>query len=97
MTKELNKHKDNCMIQFHFKQLLADKEFKEKRSISILEVTEKTGVSRVTISKIANSKGDYNTTTDHIEKVCLYFECTPNDLMTIIPVEGEGKKKKKKK
>ena len=86
------------MIQFHFKQLLADKEFKEKRSFSILEVAEKTGISRVTISKIANSKGDYNTTTDHIEKLCLYFECTPNDLMTIIPEKnGEGKKREKKK
>jgi Predicted transcriptional regulator len=86
------------MIQFHFKQLLADKEFKEKRSVSILEVAEKTGISRVTISKIANSKGDYNTTTDHIEKLCLYFECTPNDLMTIVPEEkGESKRKGKKK
>jgi putative transcriptional regulator len=87
------------MIQFHFKQLLADKEFKEKRSISILEVAEKTGISRVTISKIANSKGDYNTTTDHIEKLCLYFGCSPNDLMTIIPNEKEsynGRQRRKK-
>jgi len=82
------------MIQFHFKQLLADKEFKEKRSFSILEVAEKTGISRVTISKIANSKGDYNTTTDHIEKLCLYFECRPNDLMTII-LDEKGERKRK--
>lgn len=82
------------MIQFHFKQLLADKEFKEKRTISIIEVAEKTGVSRVTLSKIANSKGDYNTTTEHIEKLCLYFGCSPNDLMTIIPEEGAGRKGK---
>ena len=80
------------MIQFHFKQLLADKEFKAKLAISILEVAEKTKISRVTLSKIANSKGDYNTTTDHIEKLCLYFGCSPNDLMTIIPVK-KGKEK----
>jgi putative transcriptional regulator len=77
------------MIQFHFKQLLADKEFKEKLAISILEVTEKMEISRVRLSQIANSKGDYNTTTD----LCLYFACTPNDLMTIIPEEGEKKQK----
>jgi len=82
------------MIQFHFKQLLADKEFKEKLAISILEVAEKTEMSRVTLSKIANSKGDYNTTTDNIEKLCLYFACTPDDLMTIIPEEGEKEQKK---
>ena len=37
------------MIQFHFKQLLADKEFKEKLAISILGVAEKTELSRVTL------------------------------------------------
>lgn len=74
--------------------MLADKEFKEKLAISILEVAEKTEISRVTLSKIANSKGDYKTTTDNIEKLCLYFVCTPNDLMTIIPEEGEKEQKK---
>jgi len=72
------------MIQFHLKQLLAEKEFKEKRKISIREVAQKTDISRVTLSKIANSKGDYNTTTDTIEKLCLYFECAPNDLISIV-------------
>ena len=84
------------MIQFHFKQLLTDKEFKEKLAISILEVAEKTELSRVTLSRIANSKGNYNTTTDNIEKLCLYFACTPNDLMTIIPEEKEKEQKKNK-
>ena len=74
--------------------MLADKEFKEKLAISILEVAEKTEISRVTLSKIANSNRDYNTTTDNIEKLFLYFACTPNDLMTIIPEEGEKEQKK---
>ena len=30
------------MIQFHFKKLLAEKEFNEKRTISIREVAKKT-------------------------------------------------------
>ena len=72
------------MIQFHFKKLLAEKEFREKRTISIREVAKKTGISRVTLSKIANSKGDYNTATDLLERLCLYFGCTPNDLMSLV-------------
>lgn len=76
------------MIQFHFKRLLAEKEFNEKRTISIREVAKKTRISRVTLSKIANSKGEYNTTTDIIERLCLYFSCSPNDLLTIIPEQG---------
>jgi len=97
LTKSLNENKDNRMIQFHFKHLLADKEFKEKRTIPIREVAEKTGISGVTLSNIANSKGDYNTSTDIIEKLCLYFECTPNNLMTIVPEEEKRKRKSKDK
>jgi DNA-binding Xre family transcriptional regulator len=85
------------MIQFHFKRLLADKEFREKRTITLIEIAEETGISRVTLSKIANSRGDYNTTSDNIEKLCLYFECTPNDLMAIVPEKTEGEKRKGKK
>jgi len=97
LTKSLNENKDNRMIQFHFKHLLADKEFKEKRTIPIREVAEKTGISGVTLSNIANSKGDYNTSTDIIEKLCLYFGCSPNDLMTIIFDEKEERKKRGRK
>ncbi|WAC06666.1 MAG: helix-turn-helix transcriptional regulator [Thermodesulfobacteriota bacterium] len=81
------------MIQFHFRRLLEDKEFRERRSILLFEIAEKTGLSRVTLSKIAHSKGNYKPNTEIIEKLCLYFECTPNDLMTIIPEEKRGGKK----
>ncbi len=85
------------MIQFHFKRLLADKEFREKRLITLFEISKETGISRVTLSKIANSRGEYNTTSDIIEKLCLYFGCTPNDFMTIVPEERGGEKGKGKK
>ncbi|MBN2468740.1 MAG: helix-turn-helix domain-containing protein [Deltaproteobacteria bacterium] len=39
---------------------------------------------RVALSKIANSKGFYNTTAETIERLCRYFACTPNDLISII-------------
>ena len=87
-------YKDYCMIQFHFRQLLENKEFKEGRSILLFEIAEKTGISRVTLSKVAHSKGHYKPNSEVIEKLCLYFECSPNDLMTIIPEESKGKKKK---
>ncbi len=73
------------MIQFNFKQLVADKEFKEKRRISIKEISEKTEISRTTLSKIANSKGGYSTSSEYIEKLCNYFNVTPDQLMTIVP------------
>jgi putative transcriptional regulator len=84
------------MIQLHFKQLFADKG-QGKGGHFYSCGSRKDWNFRVTLSKIANSKGDYNTTTDHIEKLCVYFGCTTNDLMTIIPEEREEKKEGKKK
>jgi DNA-binding Xre family transcriptional regulator len=46
-------------------------------------VAEKTGISRGTLSKIANEKG-YNTVTANIDKLCAYFGCQASDLMTFI-------------
>ena len=79
------------MIQFNFKKLLADKEFKEKRRIHLIEISEKTGISRTTLSKIANSRGDYKTSSENIEKLCKYFECTTDEFMTILPDPPETK------
>lgn len=71
------------MIRFRLKELLAEKEFQAGKSISLVEVAERTGISRGTLSKIANEKG-YNTVTANIDKLCAYFGCQVSDLMTYI-------------
>jgi DNA-binding Xre family transcriptional regulator len=71
------------MIRFRLKELLAEKEFQAGKSISLVEVAEKTGISRGTLSKIANEKG-YNTVTANIDKLCAYFGCQASDLMIYI-------------
>lgn len=76
------------MIQFNFKRLLADKEFNEKRRVYLREISEETGISRTTLSKIANSKGEYKTSSEIIEKLCKYFGCTTDEFMTILPDPG---------
>lgn len=73
------------MIKYNLKELIAKNEFQEKRRISLSEIAKEIGISRATLSKIANSKGDYSTKTEYVEKLCQYFECTPDELMTIIP------------
>ena len=60
------------MIRFRLKELLADKEFKESRRVTLDEVAKSTGVHRTTLSKIANQKG-YNTSTDVLDKLCAFF------------------------
>lgn len=62
------------MIRFRFKELLADKGFRERRVITITEVANATGINRMTLSKIANHPG-YSTVTDNLDKLCNYFNC----------------------
>jgi len=78
------------MVKFNLKELLAQKEFKEGKAVSIVDVSQILDISKNTLYRIANSKGSCNTTTDNIEKLCRYFNCSPNDLMTIVPDPGVG-------
>lgn len=62
------------MIRFKLKELIAEKEFQEKRRVMVKEISDATGINRVTISKLLNNK-DYNTTLEKVEKLCDFFDC----------------------
>ena len=68
------------MIRVLFKQMLDDKAFREKRRITLSEVSEETGISRATLTRVANTPG-YNTNTDTIDILCAYFGCEPGGLL----------------
>jgi putative transcriptional regulator len=84
------------MIKYNLKRLISDKEFNEGRKINYAEISSKTGISRQTLSKIASQKG-YVTNTENIEKICLYFGCTTDNLMTIVPDDPDSTQKPKSK
>lgn len=67
------------MIRFRLKELIADREFKEGRRITLEEVSRETGIHRTTLSKIANQKG-YVTNTDVLDRLCLYFSVGTGDV-----------------
>lgn len=75
------------MIRVLLKQMLDAKCFKERRRITLNEVSEKTGISRATLTRIANVPG-YNTNTDTIDALCKYFGCTLSELLVFMP-DGE--------
>ena len=72
------------MIRYNLKIFINEKEFEENKKITYEEISKATGISRQTLSKIASKRG-YKTNSENIEKLCQYFECTPDQLMTIIP------------
>ena len=72
------------MIRFKLKELIAEKEFRESRVITLAEISEKTGIHRSTLSKIANERG-YNTGTENVDRLCRLFNCDVGDVMQFIP------------
>lgn len=83
------------MIRFLLKERIAEKEFREKRRITLDEVARETGISRNTLSRVANSFG-YNTTTEVLDKLCAYFNCAISELIEHVaddptqPSQGGG-------
>jgi len=71
------------MIRIKLRGMLDDKCFKERRKISLNELSEITGISRTTINRISNQPG-YNATLDAVDALCRYFGCTPGELLEYV-------------
>lgn len=76
------------MVRFKLHELIEKKEFSEGRRVTIKEVAYRTGINRMTLSKILHHRG-YSTTTGNINRLCEYFKCELTDLMEFIPQSDE--------
>ncbi len=77
------------MLRFRFKELVAEKEFREGRVITMVEIASATGIHRMTLSKLANHRG-YNPTSDVLDKLCTFFNCRIEQLVEHIPDTDEN-------
>lgn len=77
------------MIRFRLKELIAEKGFQENRRVTLDEVSKETGIHRTTLSKIANQRG-YNTTTEILDKLCIYFGVELQDVAQHVEEPGDG-------
>ena len=75
------------MLRFKVSERVADKEFKERRRITVLEMSEATGINRMTLSKLINKHGA-NVQTDNLDRLCAYFGCRIEELVEFIPDEA---------
>jgi putative transcriptional regulator len=69
------------MIEIHLTQMMLNKSAEQKKLITIDEIAKETGLGRNTLSRIKNNS-DHKTTTDVIDKLCQYFDCKIEDLVT---------------
>ena len=73
------------MIRFRLAELIADAQFKTGRRITMKEISEATGINRMTLSRMTNVRG-YSTSTDTIDKLCAFFACDVSDLVQFVAV-----------
>lgn len=71
------------MVIYKLVELMGEKQRKENRRITLLEVAKDTDISRATLSKIADPRGGYTTNTEILEKLCRYFGCKIEDLVEV--------------
>lgn len=74
------------MIRFKLKELTAEKAFREGRRINLQEIADQTGIHRTTLSKLQSPTG-HNTTTDNLDALCKYFDCSIQDLIEYVADE----------
>lgn len=72
------------MLRFRLQELIAEKQFQEGKRVTLTELSEATGINRVTLSKMVNHRG-YSTVTDNLDRLCNYFGCRIEQLVEHIP------------
>ena len=77
------------MLRFRLKQLIAEREFRERRRITVQEVAAATGITRNTLSKMLNQHG-ISVRTDSLDRLCAYFGCRIEELVEYVPEERAG-------
>jgi putative transcriptional regulator len=74
-----NHAEGRSMLRYKLKERIADKEFRERRRITIQEVAQATGITRNTLSKMLNQHGA-SVRSDNLDKLCTYFGCSLDEL-----------------
>jgi len=79
------------MLRFKLQELIAEKTFHDGKRVTITELSEVTGINRVTLSKMVNHRG-YSTVTDNLDKLCYFFGCRIEQLVEYVPDKSTSEK-----
>ena len=72
------------MLRYKLKELTADKEFRERRRVTIQEIAQATGITRNTLSKMLNQHGA-SVRSENFDRLCAYFNCQIEQLVEYVP------------
>jgi putative transcriptional regulator len=85
------------MLRFHLRELIADYQFRHGTRLTLIALSAATGIHRTTLTKLANQKG-YNATAESIDRLCKFFDCPVEALVTRVadsPTERVARPKKR--
>lgn len=80
------------MLRYKLKELIAEKEFQESRRVTVLEISEATGIARNTLSKMLNQPGA-SVRSEYLDRLCTYFGCKIEELVEHIPPQRVPRQK----
>jgi putative transcriptional regulator len=65
---------ESSMIVINLQAMIFAKQVEWKRHITLKEIAESTGISRMTLHRMVKTPS-YNACTEHLGKLCTYFSC----------------------
>lgn len=68
------------MIYVELKQVIFKKQVEWGRTITVTEIADASGISRMTLHRMLKDH-TYNASTDHLNKLCAYLQCDLSDLV----------------
>jgi putative transcriptional regulator len=77
------------MIQLQIRALIAKRSADWNRKITITEISNQTGISRMTLNRIMRDEY-HNTVIIHVDKLCGFFECQIGDLLSYESISQES-------
>lgn len=75
------------MIIIKLQAMIFAKQVEWKRHITLKEIADTTGISRMTLHRMVNLPR-YNACTEHLDKLCAYFSCDIASLIHWQPDSG---------
>ena len=72
------------MINIQIQALIKAKKIEWNRKVTLSEVADATGISRMTLFRMMKNQS-YNTVTDYLDSLCTFFECELHELVRYVP------------
>lgn len=69
------------MIFFKINELITKKESDKNCKISLQDISNDTGINRTVLSRMKNHNETYSTTTNTIDLLCEYFDCSVGEII----------------